>query len=97
MVNVTATPDALLEETEAGLMLLHAVTEHYYRLDGLGRSLWQQLVVEGASLETVVERMASEHHAEPEVVRRDLLAFIEQLRLAGFVTVTSGAGPVGES
>ena len=58
----------------------------YYGLDDLGARIWT-LIEQPASLATLREAIICEYEVDAETCERDILAFLNQLQVAGLVEV----------
>jgi hypothetical protein len=71
-------PDVVHETIDGETILIHLGTGAYYSLDGVGAEIWQ-LVVEGASCDERVARIAERYDADPALVRRTVEALVDEL------------------
>ncbi|MBI5200364.1 MAG: PqqD family protein [Elusimicrobia bacterium] len=60
-------------------VILNTETAAYYSLDGAGLRIWE-LLSEGRSIEEIVGTLADEYDASSEVLRRDALDLLSNLR-----------------
>jgi hypothetical protein len=74
------------------VFLLDEMTGESFRMGGSAGWIWE-LFVQGASTETVVATIAAESGADPDEVRRDVLAFIADLVAAGIVPPDQATSP----
>jgi hypothetical protein len=68
----------LFRQLEDEAVSLDLKSGTYFGLNDVGARAWQ-LILEHGSLSRVVEVLQDEYEAEPEIVRRDLLALAGQL------------------
>lgn len=87
-------PHVVAAEQGDRTVLLDVARGRYYTLNEVGGRAWQ-LLHAGATLEQLVAALASEYEVTPERVRPDLGSLLEQLRLAGLVTLDDA--PAGEA
>jgi hypothetical protein len=77
------------ELPERESVALNLQTEEYYGLDRVGTRMWQVLEEVG-SVEEAYRLLLDEFAVEPEVLRRDLRAFVDQLATRGLLTRSDG-------
>jgi hypothetical protein len=78
-------PDNLAYHLEAGgLTLVHLPSERVYGFTGVAVEMWRALAAYG-DLEAVTRHVLALYEAEPERVRRDVLAFIRDLHAAALL------------
>ena len=82
---------ALHQELEGAVVILDGESGKYFRLDAVGSQLWRFLCVENLSPETTLTRLQALYAAPPEVLQRDVIAFLERLQAAGLIEVESVA------
>lgn len=75
---IAVTSDALVSIIAGESVILNCQTESYFGLDHTGTRMWTALTT-SASIQAAYESLASEFDADKDLLRRDLLAFIEQL------------------
>ncbi len=75
---ITATSDALVSIIAGESVILNCQTESYFGLDHTGTRMWTALTT-NASIQAAYESLGAEFDADKDLLRRDLLAFIEQL------------------
>ena len=71
-------------------MILNLASSCYFGLDPVGTRIWKLCEAHG-SLQTVWEAMQQEFDASSEMLRTDLLAFVDELLLKGLLAVESHA------
>jgi uncharacterized protein (DUF1919 family) len=74
------------QEVDGEMVLLDMNSEHYFGLDEVGSTIWQTMQ-EKSSLDEVYWSLLEAYDVEEEVLKRDLLAFVEALRESGLVEV----------
>jgi hypothetical protein len=80
-------PDVLVQRLpEDELVLLDLVSEEYFGLDTIGTSMWLALTETG-DVDRARQRLLDEFDVEPEVLQRDLDAFITRLSGRGLLRV----------
>jgi coenzyme PQQ synthesis protein D (PqqD) len=80
-------PDGVVYETvEDEVVLLSLTGGMYYKLNGSGRRIWS-LIAEHGDLEKVQEAMVREFAADPDEIRRDVAALVDDLRAHDLVLV----------
>lgn len=75
---IAVTSDALVSIIAGESVILNCQTESYFGLDHTGTRMWTALTT-SASIQAAYESLVSEFDADKDLLRRDLLAFIEQL------------------
>ena len=88
---VSIPADVLVQELAGEAVLLHLKTEIYYGLGDVELRMWQVLAAE-PSIQAAYERLLAEHFydVEPEQLRHDLTALLEELVAHGLVEITAG-------
>jgi hypothetical protein len=84
-VNDTVITARLEEET----VLLNVETGIYFGFDALGTRIWGLLAV-GATEEEIFTQLLEEYDVAPERLRRDLVAFLDQLADKGLARIERG-------
>lgn len=79
--------EVLSQEVGGETVLLDLASEQYFGLDPIGTRIWE-LLADAPPLEQVHATLCAEFEAEPERIRADLLALMQQLRDAGLARVT---------
>ncbi len=77
-------PDVLFQQVGEETVLLDLAGENYFGLNVVGARIWQ-LIGDGATLQGVFDSLVQEFDAEPERIRADLLALVDELAKAGLV------------
>ena len=80
--------EVLFRELDDEAVLLNLKTGVYFGLNSTGLRIWQ-LIVEGRSLEQVLEMMRGEYEVDGQVVERDLLDWCRQLCAQGLGEVVA--------
>jgi hypothetical protein len=75
---VTVPDDVLISHLQEESVILNLDSERYYGLDDVGTRFLSVLTTSD-SIETAYERLRQEYNVEPQVLRADLLALIENL------------------
>jgi hypothetical protein len=86
---VVVPPDVLINVIDGESVLLNLKSECYFGLDDVGTRMWQVLT-DSASIGTAYETLLAEYEVEPEKLRQDLDALIEELVGHGLVETTDG-------
>jgi len=70
--------NVIAERLNAGLVLTRLGTDRLLILNGTAQAIWDQ--IDGCnSIDTVISRLADQFRQSPEVILKDVTAFIEQL------------------
>lgn len=75
---VTVPDDVLISNLQDESVLLNLDSERYYGLDDVG-TRFVSVLTTSDSIETAYERLRNEYDVDPQVLRNDLLALIENL------------------
>lgn len=78
--------DVLVQEVGGEAVLLDMASERYFGLDPVGARIWA-LLGEQDGLQGVYDRLCEEYDADPELIRTDLLALLDQLSSAGLIRI----------
>jgi ornithine carbamoyltransferase len=83
---VTFADTVFAQEVDGEMVLLDMNSENYFGLDAVGTDIWQAMQVIG-TLQDVLETLLVQYEVEEDVLRKDLLAFVEKLQESGLVQV----------
>ena len=75
---VTVPDDVLISKLQEESVILNLDSERYYGLDDVGTSFLSALTTSD-SIETAYDRLSREYDVDPQVLRDDLLALVENL------------------
>ena len=75
---VTVPDDVLISNLQDESVILNLDSERYYGLDDVG-TRFLSVVTTSDSIESAYERLRHEYDVDPQVLRNDLLALIENL------------------
>ncbi|HSL53822.1 MAG TPA: PqqD family protein [Pyrinomonadaceae bacterium] len=75
---VTVPDDVLISQLQEESVILNLDSERYYGLDDVGTRFLSVLTTSD-SIEIAYERLREEYNVDPNVLRADLLALIENL------------------
>jgi hypothetical protein len=76
--------NVIFEEVDNQVVLLSLNGGRYYKLNGSGTRVWT-LIQEHGDLARVQDAMVTEFEDDPEEVRRDVAALVEDLRAHGLI------------
>ena len=76
------------QEVDGEMVLLDMNSENYFGLDAVGTDIWQAMQ-KHESLEKVLEVMLEQYDVEEEVLKSDLLAFVQRLKESGLIEVVA--------
>jgi hypothetical protein len=76
--------DVVFRELQGEAVILNLSSSFYFGLDPTGTRIWQLCEAHG-SLQAVWEAMQAEFEAPPDVLRSDLLTFIDDLVAKGLL------------
>ena len=83
---VTFAETVFAQEVDGEMVLLDMNSENYFGLDEVGSSIWQAMQEDGA-LKKVFERLLEQYEVKEDVLKEDLLTFVEKLEESGLVEV----------
>jgi coenzyme PQQ synthesis protein D (PqqD) len=75
---VTVPDDVLISKLQEESVILNLDSERYYGLDDVGTRFLSALTTSD-SIETAYDRLRDEYDVDPQVLREDLLALVENL------------------
>jgi len=84
---VTVPDDVLISNLQDESVILNLDSERYYGLDDVG-TRFVSVLTTSDSIETAYERLRNEYDVDPQVLRNDLLALIENLIDRGLLIQT---------
>jgi hypothetical protein len=76
----------MVREIDGEFFILSIQKQLYYGLDPIGTRMLQ-LILGAGSTDGVVETVADEYDAEPDVLRHDLSVLLEQLASEGIIEI----------
>ena len=76
--------DVLISNLQKESVILNLDSEHYFGLDDVGTRMLSVLT-SSDSIEAAYEKLAQEYDVDPQVLRRDLLALVENLLKQGIL------------
>jgi len=80
-------PDTVFaQEVDGEMVLLDMNSENYFGLDTVGTDIWQA-IQEKETLQDVFEVLMDKYEVEEEVLKKDLLSFVEKLEKNGLIEV----------
>ena len=83
---VTFADTVFAQEVDGEMVLLDMNSENYFGLDAVGTDIWQSMQ-EKATLQEVLEVLLDQYEVEEEVLKKDLVSFVEKLEESGLVEV----------
>lgn len=84
---VTVPDDVLISNLQDESVILNLDSERYYGLDDVG-TRFVSVLTTSDTIETAYERLRNEYDVDPQVLRNDLLALIENLIDRGLLIQT---------
>jgi len=76
------------QEVDGEMVLLDMNSENYFGLDAVGTDIWQA-IREHKNMEKVLETLLEQYDVEEEVLKKDLLVFVQRLEESGLITVVN--------
>ena len=83
---VTFADTVFAQEVDGEMVLLDMNSENYFGLDAVGTDIWQAMQ-EKETLQEVLEVLLEQYEVEEDVLKKDLVAFVEKLQESGLVEV----------
>jgi ornithine carbamoyltransferase len=83
---ITFADTVFAQEVDGEMVLLDMNSENYFGLDAVGTDIWQAMQ-ENESLTDVLSVLLAQYEVEEEVLKKDLLTFVEKLQESGLVKV----------
>lgn len=84
--NILLSDRILGTEIDDETILLDMKSENYFGFDSVGSYIWR-LLKGGKSLQETYDALLDLYEAEPELMKKDLLEFIEMLEKNGLIKV----------
>ncbi len=82
--SVTVSETVFAQEVDGEMVLLDMNSEKYFGLDDIGTAIWQAMEKSG-SLDEIFVSLQEQYEVEPEILKKDLLDFVEKLQEKGIV------------
>ena len=83
---VTFADTVFAQEVDGEMVLLDMNSENYFGLDEVGTAIWQAMQDDG-NLKKVFEVLLEQYEVEEDVLKNDLITFVEKLQESGLVEV----------
>ncbi len=83
---VTFADTVFAQEVDGEMVLLDMESENYFGLDEVGTSMWQAIQSK-ENLQEVLEVLLEQYEVEEDVLKKDLMTFVEKLQESGLVKV----------
>jgi len=83
---ITFADTVFAQEVDGEMVLLDMNSENYFGLDEVGTAIWQA-IQEKENLKEVLEVLLEQYEVEEDVLKNDLMAFVEKLKESGLVKV----------
>ena len=83
---VTFADTVFAQEVDGEMVLLDMNSENYFGLDAVGTDIWQAMQEKG-TLQEVLEALLEQYEVEEDVLKKDLLNFVDKLQESGLVEV----------
>jgi len=75
------------QEVDGEMVLLDMNTENYFGLDEVGTAIWQAIEENNGELVKVLKVLLEQYDVEEDVLKKDLLVFVDRLVESGLVKV----------
>lgn len=73
--------------------IVNAKTSYLHSLDEVGTVIWR-LIFKKAEFEELLNKLLAEYDADKNILRSDLIEFIEELRIKGLIEVFNAPGNI---
>ena len=83
---ITFADTVFAQEVDGEMVLLDMNSENYFGLDEVGTAIWQAMQ-DDSNLKKVFEVLLEQYEVEKDVLKKDLLTFVEKLEESGLVKV----------
>jgi len=83
---VTFADTVFAQEVDDEMVLLDMNSENYFGLDEVGTAIWQAMQ-ENELLTDVFAVLLAQYEVKEEVLKKDLLTFVEKLQESGLIKV----------
>lgn len=77
-------PDALVAHLDNEVVLLHAGTKEYFRLNETGQAIWK-LLEKGTDVDGMVASMIETYDVAPDIARSEVDRLLGELEAAGLL------------
>jgi len=77
------------QEVDGEMVLLDMDAKNYFGLDEVGTIIWQAIETHNGNLQKVFEVLVETYDVEEDILKNDLIRFIERLIESGLVEVTA--------
>jgi hypothetical protein len=75
------------QKIDGEMVLLDMNSENYFGLDSIGTEIWQKIERHEGDLRQVFDTLIEQYEVAPEVLKSDLLLFVENLEKSGLIVV----------
>jgi len=83
---VTFADTVFAQEVDGEMVLLDMNSENYFGLDEVGTAIWQA-IQDKENLKEVFEVLLEQYEVEEDVLKKDLVTFVEKLEESGLIKV----------
>jgi len=84
---ITFAETVFAQEVDGEMVLLDMESENYFGLDEVGTSIWQAMQ-DDANLDKVFAALMEQYEVPEDVLRSDLVNFVEKLQESGLISIT---------
>jgi len=85
---ITYSDTVFAQKVDEEMVLLDMSSENYFGLDEVGTAIWDAMQ-EVDTLQGVYDSMLAQYDVEPEVLKKDLIIFVEKLTESGLVSLST--------
>ena len=83
---ITFADTVFAQEVDGEMVLLDMNSENYFGLDEVGTAIWQAMQ-EKKNLKEVFEVLLGQYEVEEDVLKKDLINFVEKLKESGLIKI----------
>ncbi len=83
---ITFADTVFAQEVDGEMVLLDMNSENYFGLDSVGTDIWQA-IQENNNLKDVLHILLNQYEVDEDILKRDILLFVEKLQESGLVEV----------
>ena len=83
---VTFADTVFAQEVDGEMVLLDMNSENYFGLDEVGTAIWQA-IQDKENLKEVFEVLLEQYEVEEDVLKKDIVTFVEKLEESGLIKV----------
>lgn len=78
--------EVFVSEIDGELVMMSTENGAYYNLDPIGTDVWNR-IAEPTEVEGLCRALSAEYDADPDIIRRDVLALLDRMAEKGLIGV----------